>query len=92
MNECVCAGSGETRVGFITRKWKAVKRWMFLNIWCRHFYRPVMRFAHRYNWHYAPVSSMSPEYGKRDHWCQWCGLRGTTLKIDPNEPLFRKNV
>jgi len=42
-----------------------------------------MRVLHRFNLHYAPVSPMSPRYGKRDHWCRWCGLRGNTWTDGP---------
>ena len=89
--ECVCEGSGYHRVGVFTRMKVAVKRWILFYVWCRHLYRPVMRFAHRYNWHYAPPSQLNPIYGEQNHWCQWCGLRGTTYKVDPNESIS-KNV
>lgn len=59
----------------------------FHNMWCRTLYRPVMRLMHRFNLHYAPPSPMSPIYGERDHWCQWCGLRGKTWRVDPNAGL-----
>jgi hypothetical protein len=41
-------------------------------------YRPLMRLAHRYHWHYAP-----PIHPERDEvlWCQWCGLRYLVPKI-----------
>lgn len=64
-----------------------LRYWIFLNVWCRHLYRPTMRLLHRYNLHYAPASPLSPRYGKRDHWCQWCGLRGNTWTHDPDAPL-----
>jgi len=67
---------------------ESVKRWMFLNIWCSHLYRPAMRLLHRFNLHYAPPSPMSPKYGRQNHWCQWCGLHGMTWKYDPTEPLM----
>ena len=42
-------------------------------------YRLVMKIAHRYNWHYAPViGPLSPpsEDGRNyQRWCQWCGFR-----------------
>jgi len=35
-----------------------------------------MRFAHRYNWHYAP--EIGPlEDGNTQRWCEWCGFRQT---------------
>lgn len=46
-----------------------------------------MRISHKFNIHYAPPSEMSPQYGERHHWCQWCGLHGTTYKCDPDESL-----
>jgi hypothetical protein len=70
--------------------WRLVGRiryWMFLNVWCRHLYRPTMRVMHRFNLHYAPPSPMNPRFGEQHHWCQWCGLRGTTYKYDPAAPL-----
>lgn len=45
----------------------------------RFLYRPLMRLAHRYNWHYAPV--IGPfEDGATQRWCQWCGFRQTIPK------------
>lgn len=37
----------------------------------RFLYRPLMKFAHRFNWHYAP-----PCYPDGDTLlvCSWCGL------------------
>lgn len=101
-NQCgdACAvGTGGAR-GFphnrmVRKSWNGLCRWVFLNIWCRHCYRPVMRLLHRFNLHYAPPIMLSPhhgqEYGQRDHWCQWCGLRGQTWKHDQNAPL-RPNI
>lgn len=37
-------------------------------------YRAVMKFAHRFNWHYAPP--IYPE-GDTQLWCKWCGFRMT---------------
>jgi hypothetical protein len=82
-----CNGSGCSKIHPLRKFWNWLRRWMFLNIWCRHLYRPVMRLSHRFNWHYAPPSPLNPPYGEQPHWCQWCGLRGTTWKIDPNSPL-----
>jgi hypothetical protein len=48
-------------------------------IWARFFYRHVMKFAHRFDWHHAP--RLGPfEDGSTQQWCQWCGLRMTTQK------------
>lgn len=63
--------------------WNAVKRWLFLNVWCRHMYRHVMRAIHRFDLHHAPSNIFAPQYGERNHWCQWCGLRGTTYVFPP---------
>ena len=95
MNEYACdcdkCNNGKIWVGLFSRIWYPVKRWIFLYVWCRYLYRPVMKVAHRYNWHYAPPSDLSPIYGERHHWCQWCGLRGTTYKINPENSVL-KNV
>ena len=50
----------------------------------RWLYRPLMRFAHRYNWHYAPAAGPAhgDNYCLQQHWCQWCGLRGDLILID----------
>ena len=41
-----------------------------------YFYRALMRFAHRFDWHYAPIHGPISG-GERPYlrWCQWCGLR-----------------
>lgn len=39
----------------------------------RIFYRRLMRWAHRHNWHHGSVSTM--ENGDVQRWCQWCGMR-----------------
>jgi hypothetical protein len=37
-------------------------------------YRPLMRLAHHFDWHYMPT--LGPfEDGSTQRWCQWCGLR-----------------
>lgn len=46
-------------------------------------YRAIMRFAHRFNWHYAPP--IYPE-GDTHLWCKWCGFRQT---IKGSVPLGR---
>lgn len=40
-------------------------------------YRTVMRLAHRWNWHYAPViGPLEPGDGNDfQRWCHWCGFR-----------------
>ena len=43
-------------------------------LWYRTLYRPLMRLAHRYNWHYAPP--IYPD-GDTQLWCRWCGFRET---------------
>jgi hypothetical protein len=70
---------------------RRLRRWIFINVWCLHLYRPAMRLMHRYNLHYAPATLVSTRYGKRDLWCQWCGLRGNVWGNDPEKPvLLRK--
>lgn len=92
---CQCSVPENRSTWNIARRcWGDVKMWLYLNIWCRYCYRHVMRFAHRYNWHYAPPQNLIAShtsinidfYGiqssttEQYHWCQWCGLRGTTYK------------
>jgi hypothetical protein len=98
MNNLECCATATAKATNAERLGSWVKRhvgrlalWLYLNIWCRHGYRHVMRLLHRFNLHYAPPSPMSPIYGQRDHWCQWCGLRGHTWKLDPNAPLHSPN-
>jgi len=63
--------------------WRRFRWWLWVRVmsfWRRRLYRHVMRFAHRYNWHYAPSHPMPEDKPwEKHHWCQWCGLRGTTL-------------
>ena len=40
-------------------------------------YRPIMRIAHRFNWHYAPP--LYPD-GDTQLWCRWCGFRQTVKR------------
>ena len=82
-NQDAARAHGSSLQRLVRRFWAGLCRWCFLNIWCRHCYRHVMRLLHRFNLHYAPPSMMSPRYGQRDHWCQWCGLRGHTWTHDP---------
>lgn len=63
-------------------------RFMFL----RFVYRHLMRFAHKFNWHYAP-ESLPFEDGSTQLWCQWCGFRMTKKNLKgPLEPLNRGKV
>ena len=49
------------------------------SLFYRFLYRPLMKLAHRYNWHYAPV--IGPfEDGSTQRWCKWCGFRQSTPK------------
>ena len=94
-NQCCYVGTDENNHSFkrmIRRFWNKICRWMFLYIWCSYFYRPIMRFIHRFNLHYAPPTMMSPKYGKREHWCEWCGLRGNAWKFDPNDKSLIINI
>jgi len=51
------------------------------------FYRLIMRFAHKFNWHYAPP--IYPE-GDTQLWCKWCGFRQTIKRANqPLEPTQR---
>lgn len=47
-------------------------------------YRPIMRLAHRFDWHWAPISGPY-EDGARERWCHWCGMRDKV--IDTRGPL-----
>ena len=83
----VCTAEPTKKPSMANRIVRKVRRWIFLNIWCRYCYRFAMRLLHRFNLHYAPPSPLSPKYGARNHWCQWCGLRGTSWVIDINASL-----
>ena len=53
----------------------------------RVLYRPLMRLAHRYNWHYAPPTYPEPQrYPEGDvlRWCHWCGMRDVTRRYPLN--------
>jgi hypothetical protein len=39
----------------------------------RLFYRRLMRFAHRHNWHHLSILRM--ECGDTQYWCHFCGIR-----------------
>jgi len=63
-----------------------VMKWAFYGT----LYRPLMRLAHRYNWHYAPPSyPIPPRHPGGDvlRWCQWCGLRAVTARKPAREPI-----
>lgn len=47
-------------------------------IWCLTLYRPVMKLAHRWGWHYTGKPIGPFEDGSTQLWCKWCGLRQTT--------------
>ncbi len=83
-----CCSVGVRRVSFWRRANNRVRYWFFLNVWCRYLYRPAMRILHRFNLHYAPPTIMSAKYGHRNHWCEWCGLRGETFVSDPNQKIL----
>lgn len=48
-------------------------------LWARTGYRPTQRLLHRLNLHYAPPGPQMPGQIGRQHWCQWCGLRGDVV-------------
>jgi hypothetical protein len=59
------------------------------------FYRALMRLAHRFDWHYAPVhgpisagshGTFRGEGPSYQLWCQWCGFR-QTYPYDPRKPI-----
>ena len=39
-------------------------------------YRPIMKFAHRFNWHYMRPMPII-EKDRQRIWCEWCGARYT---------------
>jgi len=57
-------------------------------------YRALMKFAHKYGWHYAPEKPMpmpnTSAPGTHMCWCTWCGLRGTVYR--PTLEQARKNM
>lgn len=75
---------------------RAVRNWLWEHLVGKpyrcHLYRHVMRFAHRHNWHYAPPNMLQDDPVKVHHWCQWCGLRGDTIKYDPDQPLIHSGA
>lgn len=46
-----------------------------MSLFYRFLYRPLMRFAHRFNWHYAPIIGPIDPGGVYQRWCKWCGFR-----------------
>lgn len=63
-----------------------VVMWLYLKIWCRIMYRHVMRLIHKFGLHYAPAQK-GTKSGEREHWCEWCGLRGKSWVYDPNKSI-----
>ena len=54
-------------------------------------YRSLMKLAHRYDWHYAPVigpisSGYACETPTWNRWCKWCGMCHS-YRYDPRLPL-----
>ena len=95
-NQCCDASAEPKRNSFryaVRRFRHGVSRWVFLYIYCRYCYRPLMRLLHSVNLHYAPprerMDGEQPD-GNLNHWCQWCGLRGTTIDRKYYENLLRK--
>jgi len=67
----------------------AIKHHIYF-FYLRHGYRHVQRLLHRFNLHYAPprpTLDTPVDPGVRDHWCQWCGLRGKTYHHTTIAPL-----
>ena len=95
INYCDTDGIGDAKDNLfnriVKRSWDNLSRWCFLNIWCRYCYRHVMRLLHRFNLHYAPpmkqIHDKQPD-GIINHWCQWCGLRGTTVDYKHFKSIF----
>lgn len=79
MNDQENLASGPFKECVILKARARVRYWIYLNVWCRFLYRPVSRIMHRFHLHYAPPSELISQRGRRDHWCQWCGLRGHTI-------------
>lgn len=42
-------------------------------------------FAHKYDWHYAPIIGPLTPGWEYQRWCQWCGFR-ESYKYNPKEP------
>lgn len=92
MNECqdACCSPRRPIRDWLKSTQSKISNWLYLNIWCRYLYARVMRFTHKHGWHYAPARHYIPGdlAHEHHHWCQWCGLRGTTY--DPNYQLTPK--
>ena len=71
------------RLKYRIRNWS---REFALTLFRKHVYRHAMRAMHRFNLHYAPPQMLATK-NENHHWCQWCGLRGTTVKHDLNEGI-----
>lgn len=57
-----------------------------------HLYRPLMRLAHRFNWHYAPeIGPLAPD-GTYQKWCKWCGLRMSYRKGTPHDIFVKRHI
>jgi hypothetical protein len=48
-------------------------------------YRWLVKFAHRFDWHHAPVYGPQQD-GRYQRWCHWCGLR-QSYTYDPRKPI-----
>lgn len=55
--------------------------WQIKLLFLRIAYRHIMRLAHYFGWHYAPVRGPYLPGGEYQRWCQWCGLRGTVIDV-----------
>ena len=99
MEENCCINEPPKLSDHIRRYYYSFWIWVYINIWCKHFYRHVMRLLHKFNLHYAPPVYMDPFFMKkseqnnpyRQHWCQWCGLRGdvwnSKIKLDVSDNI-----
>ena len=47
-------------------------------LYLRLVYRHLMRCAHRYGWHYAPITVLVDDATMK--WCHWCGMREVSPK------------
>lgn len=55
--------------------WDFLARWFF---WWP-LYRPLMRLAHRFNWHHMTICYIEDDIMD---WCQWCGVRQVRPKLE----------
>jgi len=56
-------------------------------------YRKIMRLAHRFDWHYAPlIGPLEPveKQGTTEYvrWCKWCGWRERVVVGERNEYIL----